>query len=169
MVHKAGHGENHMEIRRAKKEDLEEIFRLGFKLLKYHTKYNDYYRPVKNLKEFKSGQRKYFTEQLKKRNSLFLVLDDGGKLAGYSIAKITKNPPVLKDKIRGEFAEIFIDEKYRGKGWGKKLLETSLAWLKKKKIRQIIVKYDAKNGWAENLYKQAGFRPFQNEYELVLK
>jgi GNAT superfamily N-acetyltransferase len=169
MVHKPEHREEYMEIRRAKKADLEEIFRLGYKLLKYHTQYNVYYRPVKNLREFKKGQRKYFTGQLKKRNSLFLVLDNDGKLAGYSIAKITKNPPVLKDKIRGEFAEIFIDEKYRGKGWGKKLLETSLAWLGKKKIRQIIVKYDAKNGWAENLYTQAGFRPFQNEYELILK
>ncbi len=158
-----------MEIRKAKKSDLEEIFALGFKLLKYHTQYNDYYQPVKNLKEFKKGQRKYFTEQLKKRNSYFLVLDDDGKIVGYSIAKVTANPPVLKDKMRGEFAEIFIDEKYRGKNWGNKLLEQSLAWLSKKKIRQIIVKYDAKNDWAENLYKQAGFHPFQNEYELILK
>jgi len=158
-----------MEIRKAKKTDLEGIFELGFKLLKYHTQYNDYYKPVKSKKEFKKGQKKYFTEQLKKRNSLFLVLDDDGKLAGYSIAKITKNPPVLKEKRRGEFAEIFIDDKYRGKNWGKKLLETSLAWLKKKKIHQVVVKYDAKNGWAENLYKKAGFHPFQNEYEVILK
>ncbi|MBU0527793.1 GNAT family N-acetyltransferase [Candidatus Micrarchaeota archaeon] len=158
-----------MEIRKAKKSDLEEIFALGFKLLKYHMQYNDYYKPVKSKKEFKSGQKKYFTEQLQKRNSLFLVLDDDGKLAGYSIAKVTANPPVLREKKRGEFAEIFIDEKYRGKGWGSKMLEYSLAWLSKKKIRQIVVKYDAKNQWAENLYKDAGFSPFQNEYELILK
>lgn len=158
-----------MEIRRAKGPDLDQIFTLGYKLLEYHTRYNEYYRPVRLKKEFRKGQRKYFTEQLKKRNSLFLVLEDEGKLVGYSIAKITANPPVLKERRRGEFGEIFIDERYRGQKWGRKLLEVSLEWLKKRKIRQVVVKYDAKNIWAENLYKKAGFRPFQNEYEMILK
>jgi len=158
-----------MKIRRAKESDIEQICELGFKLLKYHTKFRKYYHPIKDSTKRKRLQRKYFRTEMKRRNGLFLVIDDEGKIAGYSISKIEKDPPILLNYLKGTFAEIFVEEEYRNQGWGTKLLQTSLDWFKKKKIKRAIVAYDAKNKKGENFYKGAGFGPFQNQYEVYLK
>lgn len=158
-----------MKIRKAKKEDIPAVVELGHELLKHHHRYREYYEPVSNSKEREKAQRKYYEKMLKARNSLFLVAEDVGEVVGYSITKIEKNPPVLKEKLYGNFGEIYIDYDYRGKELGTMLVEESMRWLKKKKINRVIVDYDAKNKWAENLYRKAGFTPFQNKYEVYLK
>lgn len=158
-----------MKIRKAKKDDLNQICELGYRLLKFHCRFRRYYTPISDAKERKKGQMRYFTKELKKRNSLFLVLDDDGKVAGYSIARIEKDPPVLKDRLHGNFAEIFIDDDYQGRGHGSQLIRMSLDWFRKRGVKRAIVDYDASNQCAEGFYRKAGFRPFQNRLEAYLK
>lgn len=158
-----------MKIRKAKESDLDQLCELGYKLLMHHSRYRKYYLPVSDDKKRIRLQKKYYKSEMKSRNTFFLVIDDGGRLAGYSIAKIEKDPPVLENRIKGNFAEIFIDKKYQGRGWGTKLLEKSLEWFRKRKVGRAIVAYDAKNQGAEDFYKKTDFKPFQNQYEIYLK
>lgn len=158
-----------MEVRKAKKEDIPTIIDLGHELLKHHHRYRRYYEPLSDSKEREKAQKTYYEKMLKARNSLFLVVEDACEVVGYSISKIEKNPPVLKEKSYGSLGEIYIDYDYRGKGLGTMLVRESMKWLKKRGIKRVIVDYDAKNKWAENLYRKAGFRPFQNKYEVYLK
>jgi ribosomal protein S18 acetylase RimI-like enzyme len=158
-----------MKIRKAKKDDLDEICVLGLKLLKHHMRFRKYYTPIKDSKKRKKIQKKYFSDEIKKRNSLFLVLVSDGNIVGYSIAKIGKDPNIIAESVRGDLAEIYVDKEHRDQGWGTKLLQESLRWFKSRKIKRLIVKYDVKNKWAEKVYTKAGFRPFQNEYEKYLK
>jgi ribosomal protein S18 acetylase RimI-like enzyme len=154
-----------MEIRKARKEDLEDVCRLGLMLLKHHSGFRRYYSVISDSKKRKGIQMRYFTKELKKRNSLFLVLSGGGRILGYSIAKIEKNPPLLKEKRYGSFAEVFIEEAFRGRGFGTKLARMSKEWLKTRGIARMAVDFDASNQEAEKYYRRMGFVPFQNRYE----
>ncbi len=158
-----------MRIRKAKESDLDRLCELGLNLLRCHSQFRKYYVPVRDAAKRKRLQRNYYKAEMNRRNALFLVIADGDKLGGYSIAKIEKDPPVLLEPLKGNFAEIFIDADYRGKGFGSQLLRRSLEWFRKRKVKRAIVKYDAKNDAAGNFYSDAGFRPFQNEYEVYLK
>ncbi|MBU0532191.1 GNAT family N-acetyltransferase, partial [Candidatus Micrarchaeota archaeon] len=143
-----------MKIRKAKKDDIGAICELGYKLLKCHCQFRKYYTPISNSKKRKKIQKKYFSDQLNKRNSLFLVLEDNGKVVGYSIAKIEKDPPILAEPKKGNFAEIYIDTGCRGRGGGRQLLKQTMKWFKRRKIKRVIVDYDAKNLEGEKFYKR---------------
>ncbi|MBD3210766.1 GNAT family N-acetyltransferase [Candidatus Micrarchaeota archaeon] len=158
-----------MKIRKARERDLDRLCELGYKLLKHHMKFRKYYTPVSEGKKRTRMQKKYYKEHIKKRSCLFLVLEQDDNAVGYSIAKIEKSPPVLNEKEYGNFAEIYVDRGYRNKGWGRKLLEKSLGWFRRRGVKRSTVKYDAKNPEGERFYRTAGFRPFQNEYEVYLK
>jgi len=157
-----------MRIRKARISDLDQIVELGYKLLKHHCRYRNYYQTSPNKAERIKHQKKYFRKELKSRNSHFLVAEQHGRLIGYVIGKIVNNPIILKEKKHGDVAEIYVDKAYRGKGLGTKLMKACFEWFKKRKVSRAVVKYDAKNKQAENTYRKSGFRPFQNEYSLDL-
>jgi ribosomal protein S18 acetylase RimI-like enzyme len=157
-----------MKIRKATKKDLPEIVEISKGLLDYHVQFAKYYAPVKNSKERKKHHRKYFGKMIKARNSKMWVADDG-KVIGYAIAKIIKNPPVLKEKHHGDITEVYIISKYRGRGIAGKLIKEALSWFKKREIKRVVVIFDTRNKAAKKAYKKAGFRPFQEKHELYLK
>jgi ribosomal protein S18 acetylase RimI-like enzyme len=157
-----------MEIRKAKIADLPAINELALGQLDFHSRYSNYYRPLGPETRRKHG-REYFGKIIRARNSLFLVAEGEGKVIAYAIGKIIRNPPVLEIKRSGEVAEIFIDEEYRGKGVGPKLVDEILAWFREKKIRHVFVIFDHRNRMAKRVYQKKGFMPFQEKWERYLK
>lgn len=157
-----------MIIRKARKEDLDHVVELGFELLKFHTKFNTYYIPIKDKNKLREITSRYFLKLMRSRNALFLVAEHGGAIVGHAIGEIKKNAPGLLEEKHGEVGEIFIKKEYRRTGLGKQFIDKILAWLKKKKIKRVVVDFDAKNGIARTAYKKMGFKPFKEIYQMNL-
>ena len=79
------------------------------------------------------------------------VLIDSEKVVGYCIATIKK--------AVGEIESIYVDDEYRKKGFGKKLIEESTNWLKKNKCKKIMVAVAHGHDSVFNFYMKLGFYP----------
>ena len=87
-----------------------------------NIKFEDLYEVYELLNQLKFVETSQVDKELawKEYNSEGLVVEHEGKILGYGAL-------VLESKIRGyksaQIEDVVIDEKYRGKGWGKLLLE----------------------------------------------
>jgi len=75
--------------------------------------------------------------------------NEGGALAGYCICSV-------RDET-GELDSIYVEPEYRGRGVGRKLAESGLAWLKRQGCRYIDVLVAGGNEAALPFYEKLGF------------
>ncbi len=77
-----------MIIRKAKKEDFEDYFKLELE----YSKYNNRLVIPKSFQYSlsKKERQKKFNIKIKKRNTLFLVIQDNNKIVGFFIGNIDK-------------------------------------------------------------------------------
>jgi len=90
------------------------------------------------------------------RTYLYLLIKENSKVIG-SIAfryRLNINSFSIECFIYG----VAIKEKYRGKGYGNKIMNESIKWCQGKNINRIFLKVEADNHSAINLYKKFGFR-----------
>jgi ribosomal-protein-alanine N-acetyltransferase len=90
-----------------------------------------------------------FEEAISSDHSFVLVAESDGEIAGYSVFYLT--PP------ESELPDIVVDEKYRGRGLGRLLLEESIKILKDKEIDSIFLEVRESNMPARTLYEHIGF------------
>lgn len=72
---------------------------------------------------------------------------------------------VLCDIRKGDFyiAEFAVDEKYRSKGYGSKVIEDVLNYAKNNDYKRLILDVDFKNTKAKSLYERLGFKVFNKK------
>lgn len=58
------------------------------------------------------------------------------------------------------FFDIGLIKEYRGKGYGKKLLETAIQFLNEKQVEEICLTIIEKNNVAFEMYKKRGFKVY---------
>jgi [ribosomal protein S18]-alanine N-acetyltransferase len=157
-----------MKLRKAKKEDFEEYYKLEVE----YTKYNNSLEKEKKLryKVVKTEQKKSFLKNLKKRNKLFLVLEEEGNLFGYLYGTIEKGAyPGYRSGVKklGYLENIYVSKKIRAKGFGRKLIDEYLKFLKEKKIQYVFLHAVIPNKIALEFYKKLKFTPI--EYKMMKK
>jgi ribosomal protein S18 acetylase RimI-like enzyme len=79
------------------------------------------------------------------------VINNSGSIVGYCVSSIKKGI--------GEIDSVYIDAEYRNEGYGKKLIEISLNWLKESNCRKIMVAVANGNEKAFGFYMKMGFYP----------
>lgn len=109
------------------------------------THFKDHYRNFKFEERF-SKFSEYESDKIK-----IDVLKDKELNVGYCISTI--------DDTKGELDSLFIDSKYRKFGYGQKLAERSIIWLKKNNCHKIIVSVAEGNESVLDFYKKLGFFP----------
>lgn len=126
-----------MKIRLAAKKDAAEVA----KTIKRHSQ-TDYMGYV----TFGEG---YITEKMKK-NNFYFVAEEKGEIVGCVRATIV-------DLDLAEIRTLCVDEGHREQGVATQLLETSLRFLKKKKMRKVVARSKPDNIAAISLFKKFGF------------
>jgi ribosomal protein S18 acetylase RimI-like enzyme len=71
---------------------------------------------------------------------------------GYCISSVDSNG-------QGEIDSLFVDRRYRGRNIGQALMHRALAWLRKKRVRRIIVGVATGNEVVFSFYARFGFQP----------
>ncbi|MCT2535750.1 GNAT family N-acetyltransferase [Aquibacillus koreensis] len=141
-----------MEIIQSK--DYEQIARLNKSVHDlHHSWYPDVFKPYdyENIKYF-------FQQIMKEPTCKFLLVQDDSHAVGYAWAEIIeyKHNPFRKDvKL---LYQIAIDERYRSKGYGEKLMDALYSVARKNEIKRIELDYWVQNVMADTFYKKEGFK-----------
>jgi len=142
-----------MKIRKAKLSDIPRIAELGVEYGKYEHKL-DKNQKIGSLKEEKRLATLFF----KNKEVEWFLLDNGGKVLGFSAVSVDKRGRTK----RGVLHTIFIEKDARGKGEGTKLLHHALNYLKKKGCISVKSKIFSKNKVSLRLHKRLGFKAEKN-------
>lgn len=94
--------------------------------------------------------KNYFRKIYQKFPKCFIVAKEGKKILGYAIGQLRK--------FSGELISIAVNEKWRRKKIGTKLLKFVLAEFKKMKARRIMIQVREGNAAAVVFYRKFGFR-----------
>lgn len=141
-----------MKIKKAKKENINQLSMLFLDLYKYHSKLdkkNKIKSDVICLKYIKKDLENFFKNP---KNDVILIVEENNKIAGFIKFGVTKIPFIIQEK-RACIHTIFIDKKYRRHGLAVKLVKEAAKKIKSKNIKEIEVKYILKNKEAVNFWK----------------
>lgn len=146
-----------MRIRKARKSDLPQIVDLWWEMQTSHYKYDRPYYKLRTKKVLRRNIEKYYSDIIESPESIFLVADDKGTIAGYLCALVQNRPPVYQLS-----KSVFIDTtavrgRYRGKGIFRKLYLFMEKTAKKHQPCHIELFVDIDNPAIE-LYKHLGFK-----------
>lgn len=151
-----------MKIREASRKDVKQINSLNQQLNEYHLKFDDYYKLRPNLEDITT---KYFENIITSEDSILLVAEDNKSVVGYIVGKVGVRPPVYEVDKRGLLSEMYVLEKYRGRGVGRELTERMISWFKERSIKYVELSVDRRNDLGYNVWKSLGFETWQ----LVMK
>jgi len=90
-----------------------------------------------------------FRGLLRRRDSELLVADIHGEIAGYAVFWAVMD--------QGELGNVAVDESYRGKGIGTKLIQAVLTSAKERGVHEVFLEVRCSNAGAQDLYKTFGF------------
>ncbi len=98
--------------------------------------------------------RKHLLRQLKLRPDTVKVVEVGGEIAGYVWFKIVDSTVGMFGRIE----HIFVDEKYRNRGLGKKLMQAAEDHFKRHGAKKVKLTVTSDNESAVSLYRGMGYR-----------
>ncbi len=149
----------------AKRKDINSIVELNKGLADFHRKIDKYYKPgIEAQRTFK----KFLLENFGRKNFKALIAKDKEKIIGFFLGRIEKPKPYAVPRKIGKIATVFISEKYRRKGIGKKMFKELIKWFKANKIKNVELSVDTRNKVGIVAWKKYGFFEFQKKMRLDL-
>ena len=113
--------------------------------------YRKLYEGDEDQKFFKSNAvANYF-----KSGSRVFVARDGNEIEGFILVIYYEH---IRNKGVGIIEELYVDDKYRKKGIGKRLVSKAIGYLKKRHVLVVVVTTDPHMASAKRFYKSIGFK-----------
>jgi ribosomal protein S18 acetylase RimI-like enzyme len=116
-------------------------------------------------KRFDWGIRRRLYDPLQRHGILIALDEEENKVVGMIIAELRIDPFGTSE---GYIKQFFLKEDYRGKGYGRILLEKALEHLKKIKVEKVKVNLREEAKKASDLYKSMNFKKVFEVLELNL-
>ena len=98
---------------------------------------------------------------------VLVTLEEKGKTVGRAYVYVLKNG--LHKKPFGYLEDVFVDEKYRGMGFGTKLTKLAIAEAKKRKCYKIIATSRLGRPKLHKFYGKWGFKKHGYEFRVDIK
>jgi ribosomal protein S18 acetylase RimI-like enzyme len=163
-----------MKIRKVKKEDLDQIYSLFLELCKEEDK--SAYKTAGFLKrmrmrrkDFEKSVKKDILNDIKKRNSLYLVTEIDKRLVGYCLGSIIKTEdPFFDPEKFGYLNAMVVSSKFRKQGIARMMHNKLLQWMKAKGCKAVYLEVFSVNS-AVSLYEKWGYRSTVNKMWKNLK
>ncbi|MBP5533897.1 MAG: GNAT family N-acetyltransferase [Alphaproteobacteria bacterium] len=115
-------------------------------------------------------EQKYIAETIDNKDAVLFVAEENKNILGYLILYIQKYPDCFfMDTRKGFIGSVGVDENYRGKGIGTKLLKAAETYLKKNDIFVFETDVFVFNKGAEKLYNRFGFKDIKKYKKKILK
>ena len=149
-----------IQIRDASKVDVDGICAIWCEMMDFHAA-RDW-----NFARSKDGESnfgKYICSCLGKDDAHVCVADSEGKIVGYCLGLISKNPPVFERRVFGLISDIAVAEEYRRTGIARALFEDMMAWLRKQGMERVELSVACTNEVAQRFWEGLGFKPYMKK------
>lgn len=128
-------------------QEIVDIAEISFK---YSRFYNDPYLPSEKARNI---YKQWAMNSFRKKGKYFITIkDDRDKIAGFLLCNIEKEKSLCTIEL------IAVDENYKGKGYGSKLLKILERFVHNNGILNIVVGTQVNNIHAVNFYTKNGFK-----------
>ena len=145
----------------AQKSNLEEVTRLRFLAHKHGSIFDPDAVISRNTKRDLIELTK---REFEDPHIFFLLARESNRVIGLAILSLS--PETDHFAFLGE---LFVEEKYRGKGLGEQLVQKAVELAKKQNIKNFRVTVARRNISAQKFYHKLGFHPKEREYLLFEK
>jgi len=116
---------------------------------------NDYYRPSSDSKE---KYIEYIKSKIDDENFKILIYEIENEIIGYVMGWIMERPPIYSKRKTGYLSNIYVDERFRNEGIGKKLYFSMEQWFIDKAVDFVEIKADTRNIDTINKFRKYGFK-----------
>ena len=144
-------------IRPATSADLAKIGRLGALLIAEHHAF-DARRFMAATGRTAEGYASWIGSQLTEKDVVVLVADEDGDVAGYAYAALEGTDWMSLRGPAGVVHDLVVDPQSRRRGFGRLLLEATLADLRSRGAPRVVLSTAEQNGPAQRLFARLGFR-----------
>ena len=141
-------------IRRARREDLPAVRSLWEDLMEIHGRIHDYYRVRPG------GSRvwgEYIARHLRGGDGRLWIGEGDGAVIGVLLAYISDLQSFYRLERIGVLSDIAVAAGHRGRGVGRRLVETASAWFGKKGVDRAITNIVPANSQARAFWNAMGF------------
>lgn len=156
-----------MVIREATAADTDALGRLGALLMTVHYDF-DRRRFLAPGDDAAAGYARFLASRLGRQDSVILVAEIEGAVAGYCYAGIE---PLSWKELRDEAGfihDLALDPAARRQGAGRALMNAALAWFRRRNLPRVMLWTSPANTAARQLFEQSGFRATMTEMTLDL-
>jgi ribosomal protein S18 acetylase RimI-like enzyme len=142
-------------LRVALPEDVLAISKLWQKFMDYNVQFDDSFM----VKDKIVGR---FARELQNRiddhNYRLAVIEYDGEVVGYCMSYISKKPYFFKLGKFGFIGDLFVEQNFRRRGYGRMLVDDAIEFFKRKRVEQIelLVANDSKN--TIKFWEQMGYK-----------
>lgn len=137
-----------MKIRKATKNDLDEIAKLSYEYGKYENSLD------KNVEAPSLKKSKELDKNFMELGTLYFVVEESGKIKGVQSVNIRKQG---KEK-KGVLHTTIIVKDARGRGYGKALVKHAMDFFKKQGCKRLDTFVHFKNKGAKKFWEKQGFK-----------
>jgi ribosomal protein S18 acetylase RimI-like enzyme len=150
-------------IREATNNDIEALIRC-------HARFMDHHTAVDKRFSLKPGAEDKWSEQISEAvnntDSLVLVADDKGFIAGCAYVIIKAGAPDFGHDETGYLCDVYVYPDYRRKGIARSFLTAAKKWLIEKDIHTIEANWSVYSSEAQKTWSALGFNPFSTTGQL---
>jgi len=151
-----------MNIRNAILEDYNQLNRIFKQVDDLHS---NVHPEIFEQLDYDARSIEYIESVIENPKSRLIVAEEEGKILGLAKADIVSAPEVdlfvKRDFI--DISTIVVDEDYRGKGVGQKLLNKIYDWAKEIKVKEVELSVFSFNESAINFYEANGFQEIRKK------
>jgi ribosomal protein S18 acetylase RimI-like enzyme len=144
-------------VRRAERDDLQVLGRLGASLMRAHHGY-DPQRFMAPGTHPEAGYARFLGSQLDRPDVAIFVAEDQEEVVGYVYAGIE---PISWKELRDECGyvhDLVVDDTHRRRGLGTALMQAALAWMTERGLPRVVLWTAQPNETAQRLFDRLGFR-----------
>ncbi len=154
-----------MKIRKAEEKDIPFLIKQSKELASHHYCLPTEFTTITHELHPKAEKEleKLFKNELKNKDTALFVVEDEEKIAGHIFAKKELFLPMFKEDSYGNLMQFFVEQEYRGKGLGKKLIKEAEKFYKKKRIKLFMVGVNCFNKESYAKYKKMGYTNFVHQ------
>ena len=148
-----------ISVRTCNEKDIDALVALGIKT--FRDTFDEYNSPENMIRYInETFTRKILEHEMKQTGTVFFLAFDGRRTAGYAKVRSSYTPPELEGKATLEVERLYAHREYIGKRVGHMLMQTCLAYGKKKGIQTLWLGVWENNSRAISFYEKNGFVKF---------
>ncbi len=146
-----------MEIRKAERDDFDELLKLKLEAKEQEKKFNP---KLKTSNDVLRHYKRYLTRDLNSEWRKILIATKGNQIIGMILGKIFRSMYINGHERIGYMTNLYVKEEYRKNGVAMKLINSLFNWFKSKDCKELTLEVYEKNNKAKQLFTKLGFENY---------